>query len=610
MQISNSLGGAFPPSQGGGVPSPDLDSQIQAQRSYHQRILRSRAIHYWWFRILLLILAAVVANILAPFAVGPLALSIFKYLAFGGVAIIVLYWCVRSLKVGMFLLALMAVPLFSVSVSIKSLQLEACIPIMIVLFCALLVQSAFHVRKPFLPPLQALWPYIGMVVLAIASVIIVQFTWTHGVPKKINSNPIYYDEVLGVGTYFFPILTYMVVTTIISYWETLIQHIQHIFVVLAIVSAIVVFYEFRRLGGSVSTFRFADPHVLWMSLRGIAQFLCLGSFITYVRFLIPAPWSIEVDRINIPYFPRFTSFIRRSCYLTRFIGGHEEFYPSHRFLLKAGVTRLIYLLLTIAFLLAIFVTLQNSWWVEVLVGLLVITIICSFRLLVFYVLLIVPFTPLILIGIQKLQSIKSDDTLRLIIWVDAVRVWLKQPVLGVGPGDFWAYDQVFTLLPRIYRNCNATGLCVAHDGYLQTLGELGPIGLFLYIAASVVIIIAAVRLLRRSKMPRLFKTNIFNSILQSLGVYEYAHSEKRNDRVLAIVCLGLVAGSMAGDLFIGEFMLPPRQVSVLNVIPQVMVTWIIYGFVLYKDQVWRMARKALRFQKKRRPARPPVQTQV
>jgi len=153
-----------------------------------------------------------------------------------------------------------------------------------------------------------------------------------------------------------------------------------------------------------------------------------------------------------------------------------------------------------------------------------------------------------------------------------LRVWSKQPLLGVGPGNFWAYDQRFTQLPRYLRDFSKTGLGVSHNGYLQTLGELGPLGLLFYLAMIVVIIVVAAQLFRRSKAP-----------------------EKRNDAMLALVGLGLVCGSALGDITSGAMFLQPRQVGSSGSLTQVLSTWIIFGCIMYKDQLWRMARKKLKF---------------
>ena len=58
--------------------------------------------------------------------------------------------------------------------------------------------------------------------------------------------------------------------------------------------------------------------------------------------------------------------------------------------------------------------------------------------------------------------------------------------------------------------------------------------------------------------------------------------------------LGLVCGSMAGDLVASYFFLPARQSFHVASLPQALVSWIIYGCVLYKDQLWRLARRGLR----------------
>src|SRR5262249_31550694 len=156
---------------------------------------------------------------------------------------------------------------------------------------------------------------------------------------------------------------------------------------------------------------------------------------------------------------------------------------------------------------------------------------------------------------------------------DMLRAWSKRPVFGVGPGNLWAYDQVFTYLPHGVRNFAKSGLGVAHEGYLQTLGELGPLGLFFQIACLVVLIIAAARLSPRSR--------------------SIDSAEIRHDRILGLIGLGLVCGSMVADLFASYFFLPPRQSLHVASLPQALVSWIVYGCVLYRDRLWRMARKGM-----------------
>jgi O-antigen ligase len=204
--------------------------------------------------------------------------------------------------------------------------------------------------------------------------------------------------------------------------------------------------------------------------------------------------------------------------------------------------------------------------------------------------------PVVKSVVTKVQAVKGQvDSVRLFIAQDAFHVWLKQPVLGVGPGDFWAYDQVFTNLPRSLRNFNATGLGVAHDGYLQVLGELGPLGLLFWIAFPIVVFLLAFRLYRRvsSTMPRIRrKGNLLHMI--DLGLFADADPKRRRDAMLALVCMGLIVGSAVGDTFSGGFFLSPRQISALNDVPQIVSSWIIWAAVMYKDKLWRLARKAAR----------------
>ena len=127
------------------------------------------------------------------------------------------------------------------------------------------------------------------------------------------------------------------------------------------------------------------------------------------------------------------------------------------------------------------------------------TIVYSRKLLLYYAiggLALIPFLPTF---IQKLQQKGQVDALRLVIWQDMLRVWHKRPVLGVGPGNVWVYDQISTHLPSGLRNINKSGLGVAHEGYLQTLTELGPLGLLCQISFLAIMLLAAWRLYRYAK---------------------------------------------------------------------------------------------------------------
>jgi len=556
----------------------DVASQLRQQQGRHRRILFWRAVGAWWYPITLITVGCTLAIVLAQTIGLSYPLQICAVLL--GLPILVLL--IKRVEIGLLLFAIGTSAIAPRLLALKSADVYPCQVLIAVLFCTVLVQAAFRVRKLSLPPLRAIWPQVGLLALGIVANVMAQITWTHGVPHKLNNNPIVYDEILGSLVFTFPLMVYIIVTMIVQTNERLVVYIQRIFMLVGIFVAFVVLYDFRRIGADIYTFRFSEPHILWMSLRAISQILALGSILAYARFLYATTW----------------------------------------------MQRMLYSVITVLCLITVILSLENSWWLEVGVALIVMTLVYSWRLLIFYMLLVLPLLPTLKAEYAKLQTVKTADFTRFIIWADSLRVWSKQPVLGVGPGNFWAYDQVFTNLPRALRNCNATGLCVAHNGYLQILGELGPLSLFCWVAFPVVLIILAAMLYRRAYIGRTrSNANFFASFAGLIGLdladlpaakrplpgwkgwramfvrpvvfsravwsvfADDARSERHVDRMLALACIGLTAGSMVGDFFAGGFFIPPRQIAVLTEMPQVVTSWIIWGLLMYKDQKWRMACK-------------------
>ncbi len=549
MQITgNYQNGAFPPLRGG---APDISVQLQQQRAYHRRIFLARMVNLWWYRILLIILVALAATIggfvvanLNPAYLGQSTLIIVKASVAGFIGLILFFMAARRLEFGLLLTAIFATVFLPEMASIKSLAVYPVVPLLFFLFFVLLVQAAFHVKEFVYPSFWAIWPQIGLITIAIVSTIMVQITWTAGVPRKINSNPIIYDELLGTALCFIPLIAIMFTTMALSKKDRYVEYIQRAYLILAFVAAAIVVIEFKRIGATIYTFRYSEPSIFWMKLKDLAQLINLGCMIAYARFLYATSW-------------------RR---------------------------RILYGALTGLCLLGVYFTLENSWWLEIAVALAVMTFVYSRRLVLWCCVAALPAIPLIKAELAKIATVKTADYYRLIIWQDALRVWRTHPILGVGPGDFWAYDQHFTQLPRVVRNCSVTGLCVAHNGYLQVLAEMGIVGLFFWLAAIAVIAYIALKLFRRS--PVLMKRS--GRIAEILGLNLAYDSEKRNDRMLGLIGLGLVCGSAVADFFSGGFFLPARQIDSFQWIPHVLTSWIIWGCIIYKDQLWRMARRGLK----------------
>lgn len=522
MQITDSFhNGAVPPSQGGNAPSLETAQQIRRYRARQRLTLLLRSIRFWWYRILIILLAGLFAGVFGQFI-----FQLPKEFLGGAVALVLFFWAIRRLEFGLILAALLATAFSPKAFTLKSIDIYPIEPLLALLFFAILVQAAFHVRKFVWPSFWTIWPQLGLILMAVISVIVIQFTWIPQVPRKLNSSPVIYSDLLGIGMYCFPLLTITVTTACLSNKERLVEYVQNAFLVMAAAAAVVIGFEFRRVGGDIYTFRYSEPVIIYMSLRALAQLLGLGAMISYARFFHATRWLM----------------------------------------------RILYAVMTIACVLSVYFTLENSWWLEVGVGLLVITLVYSRKLFLLFAALSIPLLPFVKAEITKLQTVKSADSYRIVIWQDVLRVWSKRPVLGVGPGNLWSYDQIYTHLPVLLRNFDTTGLGVAHDGVLQILAELGPLGLLFFFSFIGVVLVTAGRLCRRSNTP-----------------------ETRNDRILGLVCIGLICGSFAGDLFSGSFFLPPRQIGSFNDLPQVLTSWIMFGCLFYKDQLWRMAQRRVKY---------------
>ena len=514
MQITDvfSNNASFPNS-GGNAPTPQVTAQIRRQQLRYGLLHFRRSLGFWWFRILIVIFGTLLAIFL-----GPLVLSFPKEIFGGAAAVVLLFWAIRRLEFGLLLFAACATALSPKALNLKSIDIYPAHILVFLLLFVILFQAAFHVRKFTLPSFWVIWPQLGLIALAIISEIMIQVTWIPLVPRKLNTTPVYYSELLGIVMYCYPIMTLVITTAIISINEGLIQRLQKAFLICGAIAALIIGVEFKRIGADIYTFRYTEPVIIYMSLRALAQLMGLSAIIAYVRLLTAKTWK----------------------------------------------ERLLFAVLLLMYLASVYFTLENSWWVEVALAFLVITVVYSRRLMIALVVICLPLLPFLKNELNKLSAVKSADAYRLIIWQDSLRLWEKRPVLGVGPGNFWPYDQVFTQLPFLLRDFNSTGLGVAHNGTLQVLGELGPLGVFFLYAFVAVVFYTAFRIYRRCNTP-----------------------ERKEDRVLALICMGLIAGSIAGDFFSGSFFLPPRQIGSFQDLPQVLSSWIIFGCLFYRDKIWR-----------------------
>lgn len=509
MQSANSL----PP----GGSTLNIAEQLRQQQVRHRRTLQMRTLEFWWPRVLTIILAAVVAVVL-----GQYVLIFPKPILIGIVAIVAAFFIVKYTEFGLLVMAVTATAFFPMAFQVKSLDVYPVLPVLLLLVFTLIIQTAFRVREFVWPSFWAIWPQYGLILAAILSTIMIQFTWVGGVPKKVSSSPIIYDELFGVAFYFIPLIVMTLVTLILSKREKLTVYIIRTFLIVGCIGSAIVVIEFKRIGATIYTFRFSEPMIWWMKLKALAQLMSLSAMIAYAYCLYAKNWKL----------------------------------------------RIFFAALTGLSLLGVYFSLENSWWLEIAMALLTMTIFYSRKFFFACCVAALPAIPLIKAELAKLSTVKAADYYRFIIWQDMLRVWKMRPILGVGPGDLWNYDQHFTHLPRFLRDFSKTGLGVSHNGFIQVLGETGVVGEFFYIAFIAVFFYIAFRLFLRSKAP-----------------------DKLPDRILALVAMGLVIGSAFGDFTSGAFFLQPRQLGSAGGLPQVITSWIVWGCVVYKDQVWRIAQR-------------------
>lgn len=509
---------SLPSPSGADTLTPALAEQIQAMRRRYQKMDARRKLAFWWYRVLLVVLGGCLAAVL-----GEVMMFQWKIVLAVVLAPLIVFLMVQRLEVGLVLMGAAAAPLFPVMFSVKSVNIypaEAALGLMLV---AVLVLAAFRVRVFVWPSLWAIWPQIGLITLAIISEIMIQVTWSPQVPHRINSTPVLYSELLGIVQYCVPLAIIVVTTACLTGKDHWITRLENAFLLFAGLAALMVCVEFKRIGADIYMYRYTEPMIFYMQLGALAQYMGLGAMIAYARALCSDRWR----------------------------------------------TRLAYLALTALCVIAVYFTLENSRWVYTGIGLIVITLFFSRRLFVSLCVLSLPFIPVALGIVNRIEAVKGTrDINRFTVWQDMLRIWSKHPIFGVGPGNIWSYDQISTNLPLYLRNLASDGLGVAHNGVLQILTELGPLGVVCYYGFALLVVIMAVRLYRRSRAP-----------------------EQRADRILALICLGLVFGSLAADPVSGIFFLPPSQIGGWNDLPRVMSTWIMFGCLIYKDTLWRTSRR-------------------
>src|SRR6266700_4156229 len=379
----------------------DLIRQRLAQQTRHQRILAQRVMRSRLPMILLLAL-----GILASLIIGRIAFTSPLLVVLGIIAFAVCFITLRHAGIALVVLTILTTEFIPKVLSLKSLIIYPVILLTPLILVYMLILLAFRKRTYIWPSLAVIWPMIGLIVLGIISNVAIQIVWTPGVPHSVSGNPLIYSEGVGIYLYILPLLVVVLTVALLSEAEHWLGRIMLLFRLLSVLTALFVLIDFIRLHGNLYSFRFEEPNILWIDLQSLAMTLGLGSILSFTYLLYAQRWR----------------------------------------------ERLLYTTETIIALVALSITLQNTWWLEAIVGIIVVSLIYSWRLFLLECVGGISLLFFLKGALNKLQSVKADDTNRLIIWQDMLRVWKLHPFLGVGPGNVWTYDQQYTQLPLLLRN--------------------------------------------------------------------------------------------------------------------------------------------------------------
>ena len=169
-----------------------------------------------------------------------------------------------------------------------------------------------------------------------------------------------------------------------------------------------------------------------------------------------------------------------------------------------GRQRAFWGLLTFLFSIAVIMSFGRESWIDLFLAVLVMV---GFRFRNWTVLLtlLIPFLLLFIPGVTNFfDPTKVYGVDRLTIWSDAIAIWQRHPLMGVGAGNYQFFDLTY--------GTDVAG--VAHNQYLEVLAEMGLQGLF-----CLLWIIAAVGYMT-FKHFKIARTNIGKGLaLASIGFY-------------------------------------------------------------------------------------------
>lgn len=129
--------------------------------------------------------------------------------------------------------------------------------------------------------------------------------------------------------------------------------------------------------------------------------------------------------------------------------------------------RIIWGVLSAIFSIGVIMTIGRESWVALFLAVMTIIIVYT-RNWMLPILVVIPLIPLLLVSgatnFYDPSHVYGTD--RLVIWQDAITIWLHSPIIGIGAGNYQFFDIAY--------GKDVVG--IAHNQYLQVLAEMGVCG--------------------------------------------------------------------------------------------------------------------------------------
>ncbi len=202
-------------------------------------------------------------------------------------------------------------------------------------------------------------------------------------------------------------------------------------------------------------------HVRWVLVAYmiVGQLYALGTIFAAPLGLYSKEAILGVQRPQV--FGSISSGLGTLLVLFACIALCQAFYRTSR------GARIIWGMLTAILSVGVIMTIGRESWIGLFLAFMTIVIVYT-KNWKLPLLVVIPLIPLLLVsGVTNFYDpshVYGAD--RLVIWQDAITIWLRSPIIGIGAGNYQFFDIAY--------GKDVVG--IAHNQYLQVLAEMGMLG--------------------------------------------------------------------------------------------------------------------------------------